>query len=301
LISTLIPAVRDVLARFFFASCGEKAYTIVNMTAAETKSLSFFDVHTHLHDPRISGDIQGILRRAGEAGVTHMATCATMEENFQTTKRLARSKAPVVPCFGIHPWFLDTLSRNWETVLGEQLEKIPSAVGETGLDFMDRGADRDLQRSVFKTHLSLAMDLGRPVNIHIRKAWDAFVHILKETGPLKVGGVVHSYSGSADLVRVLTGYNLHISFSGAATRPHAKKATKAILAVPLDRIVFETDTPDLFPSLETTGPLNPKPLNEPMYVRDIVRICATLREMPFEKLAEHGYANARHLFEPLLP
>jgi len=270
------------------------------MSTAEEKSPSFFDVHTHLHDLRIIGDIQGIVYRAEGAGVTQMASCATMEENFSVTAHLARTWDSVVPCFGIHPWFLSTLNRDWETVLVRQLEEIPSAVGETGLDFMDKGADRDLQLAVFKTHLSLAMELGRPINIHIRKAWDAFVHILKKTGPLKAGGVVHSYSGSADLIRVLTGHNLHISFSGAATRPNAKKTFKALLAMPLDRIVFETDTPDLFPTLGPAGPLKPSPLNEPMYVKDIVRICAILREIPFEKLAEYGYANALKLFEPLL-
>ena len=271
------------------------------MEIANQNTLRFFDVHTHLHDPRISGDIKGILGRAEDAGVSHMATCATMEENFAATAHLARERSSVLPCFGIHPWFLDTLSRDWETVLGEQLERLASAVGETGLDFMDRGADRDLQLLVFRAHLALAIDLGRPINIHIRKAWDAMIHILKETGPLKAGGVVHSYSGSADLVRVLTGYNLHLSFSGAATRPNAKKTIKALLTTPLDRIVFETDTPDLFPSLDSAGGIGPRPLNEPMYVREIVRICAALRQMPFEKLAEHGYANALQLFEPLRP
>jgi TatD DNase family protein len=269
------------------------------MTPEQKKSLCFFDVHTHLHDHRISMDTQGILLRAKQAGVTHMATCATMEENFAATARLARSC--IIPCFGIHPWFLDTLSPNWESVLGEHLEGMPSAVGETGLDFMDRGADRKRQLSVFNTHLSLAMDLRRPVNIHIRKAWDAFVHVLKKIGPLPAGGVVHSYSGSADLVRVLTTHNLHISFSGAATRPRAKKTLKALLAVPLDRIVFETDTPDLFPSQEDVKVSGPRPLNEPMYVRDIVRICAARRKMPVEQLAAHGYANARQLYEPVLP
>ncbi len=270
------------------------------MTAVKENAPFFFDVHSHLHDPRIIEDIQGILHRAERACVTHMATCATMEENFAATAQLARVWDSVVPCFGIHPWFLSTLSRDWQTVLGAQLEEMPSAVGETGLDFMDKRADRDLQLAVFKTHLSLAMDLGSPINIHIRKAWDAFVHILKKTGPLKAGGVVHSYSGSADLIRVLTGHNLHISFSGAATRPNAKKTIKAVLAVPLDRIVFETDTPDLFPTLDPLKPSSPGTLNEPKYVKDIVRTCAILREMPFENLADHGYANALRLFEPLL-
>ena len=262
--------------------------------------LCYFDVHAHLHDPRISRDTNGILNRARRAGVVHTASCATMESNFKETETLARAHAGVVPCFGIHPWFLETLSPGWEAVLGAQLSALPSAVGETGLDFMDRGADRDLQLAVFRRHLGLAMDLGRPINIHIRKAWDAFVRILRETGPLPAGGLVHSYSGSADLVKLLTGYNLHISFSGAATRPKAKKTLRALNEVPLDRILFETDTPDLFPSLETGPDVRHRPLNEPRYVADVVRICAQRRGLPVEKLAGHGYRNALHLFDPIL-
>lgn len=261
----------------------------------------FFDVHTHLHDSRIAGDAGGIMERASAAGVRYAATCATRAENFSATGTLAREDYRIIPCFGIHPWFLESLGPDWERDLGEQLTRLPSGVGETGLDFMDRGADRDLQMDVFKRHLALALDLGRPINIHIRKAWDAFVHLLKRTGPLPAGGVVHSYSGSADLTKVLISYNLFISFSGAATRPNAKKAVRSLKAVPLDRILFETDTPDLFPSLEDGSAFQTAPLNEPRYVRDIVSMCAQRRGTPFETLAEYAYGNALKLFGPVMP
>ena len=91
------------------------------------------------------------------------------------TAELSEKFSCVVPFFGIHPWFLDTLSPDWAQNLGQWLEKIPAGVGETGLDFMDKGTDRDLQVQVFKTHLALACDLSRPINIHIRKAWDAIL------------------------------------------------------------------------------------------------------------------------------
>lgn len=261
--------------------------------------MDFFDVHTHLHDSRIFDDVPNILSRAGSAGLRHMATCATMTENFAQTRELADQYASVLPCFGIHPWFLDTLGRDWEDILASHLEQTASGIGETGLDFTDRGADRDLQIRVFQRHLALAVDLGRPINIHIRKAWDAFVHILKAHGPLKAGGLVHSFSGSADLVGVLERYNLYISFSGAVTRPNAKKAVRALGAVSQDRILFETDTPDLYPSLDTGGSHVQK-LNEPGLVPAIVEIAARRRGMGFEELAGYGYSNARELFSPIL-
>jgi len=260
----------------------------------------FVDVHTHLHDPRIIDAAPDIVLRAQAAGVEIIATCATMEDNFGMTAQLAEQFSSVVPFFGIHPWFLDTLSPDWARNLGQWLEKIPAGVGETGLDFMDKEADRDLQLEVFKTHLALACDLKRPINIHVRKAWDAILKILKHYGPLAAGGVIHSYSGSADLVPVLEKFNLHISFSGSVTRPNAKKVGLALKAVSLDRIVFETDTPDIVPQfILDAHPADP-PFNEPANVPEIVRVAADRRNINFHALAGHAYKNSLDLFGSIL-
>ena len=260
----------------------------------------FIDVHTHLHDPRIIENAPDIVLRAQAAGVEKIATCATMEDNFGRTAQLSEKFSCVVPFLGIHPWFLDTLGPDWAKNLGQWLEKIPAGVGETGLDFMDKGVDRDLQIQVFKTHLALACDLNRPINIHIRKAWDEIVKILKHHGPLAAGGVIHSYSGSADLVPVLEKFNLHISFSGSVTRPNAKKVGLALNAVSLDRIVFETDTPDIVPQFILDAHPGETPFNEPANVPEIVRVAAARRGMIFEVLARHGYENSRSLFDAIL-
>ncbi len=150
-----------------------------------------------------------------------------------------------------------------------------------------------------KTHLRLAQDLNRPINIHIRKAWDALIHILKKNGTIQSGGLIHSFSGSADLARVLETYNLHISFSGAVTRPNAKKVVGALNTVSLDRIVFETDTPDIYPSFN--GIKNPSQhLNSPANLYGIVKIAAQRRGMAFETLADLGFRNALDLFSPII-
>lgn len=260
----------------------------------------FIDVHTHLHDSRIIDHVPDIVVQAQEAGMEKIVTCATMQENFKATAHLAEQFSSVLPCFGIHPWFLDALSLDWADHLGQWLEKIPAGVGETGLDFMDRGAHRDLQLEVFKTHLALACDLNRPINIHIRKAWDPILKILKHHGPLTAGGVIHSYSGSADLVPVLEKFNLYISFSGSVTRPNAKKVVQALGAVSLDRIVFETDTPDIVPQFILDAHPGERPLNQPANVPEIIRVAAEHSGMAFETLAQHGYENSLALFGPVL-
>ena len=260
----------------------------------------FMDVHTHLHDSRIIHDVPDIVQRAQNAGVEKIVTCATMEENFKATAELSQTFSGVLPCFGIHPWFLDTLSPDWELNLSQWLLKMPSGIGETGLDFMDKDVDRDLQRQVFKAHLALACDLERPVNIHVRKAWDAVIKMLTHFGPLPSAGVIHSYSGSADLVPILEKFNLYISFSGSVTRPNAKKAAKALGTVSMDRIVFETDTPDIVPWFILKNASGTTPLNQPANVPGIVRAAAGILKKDFQDLASCGYANSLNLFAPVL-
>ncbi|HKJ98239.1 MAG TPA: TatD family hydrolase [Desulfotignum sp.] len=266
-------------------------------SASSENTMQYVDVHCHLHDYRIAQDVAGIVQRAEAAGVTRMVTCATMEENFGATNSLADQYNAVFPCYGIHPWFLDTLSDNWFQKLGDQVAATAGGVGETGLDFMDKNADRDRQVEVFSGHLSLARDLERPINIHIRKAWDAFIRLLKKTGPLKTPGLVHSFSGSADLAVLLERYNLYISFSGSVTRPGAKKVVHALKAVSQDRYLLETDTPDIYPSVpdpEAHG------LNEPKNLPAIAQIAASRAGVPVRDFVRRAHANAREIFDPLI-
>ena len=260
-----------------------------------------FDVHCHLHDPRIFSRVGQIIARAKAVGVSSMVSCATQSSNFLQTRDLARAHANVLPCFGFHPWFLEDLPPHWEDSLEASLLEIPSGVGEIGLDFAIQGVDLDRQIQVFEKQLALARALNRPVAIHVRKAWDGVVHVLKRFGTLPAGGLIHSYSGSADLVRALEKYHLYFSFSGSQPRHRGKKAGLALMAVAPDRLLVETDAPDIFPNL---GPLDPDPLspgvNEPCFLPVILRTLAQKRGQSVEELVRMTYDNAVRLFTPLL-
>lgn len=257
----------------------------------------YFDSHTHLHDSRIIRDVEGIIQRALDAGVMGMATCATMEENFETTAELARRFDGIIPFFGIHPWFIKTRSAGWQDTITGYLEDSPSGVGETGLDFTDKSWDRDDQISVFKDHLALARELKRPINIHIRKAWDTFVHILKQLGKFPVPGMVHSYSGSADMIPVLAKFNLYISFSGSVTNPAAKKTARAIEKAVKGKFVLETDTPDINPYINGERISG---LNEPKFVPQIAETASRRIGMDVKDFASRAYENSMVLFGSLM-
>jgi len=259
--------------------------------------MNFIDSHCHLHDPRIISDLSGIECRARTADIQYMVSCATMENNFELTAQLSKDFSSVLPCFGIHPWFLDSLSDQWKERLEQYLLSYPSGIGETGLDFTDKMADRDLQMAVFEHHLRLAMELERPINIHIRNAWDVFIHILKKMGKLKVPGLIHSYSGSADMIPMFESYGLYISFSGSVTNPKAKKVVTALKRVSKERFVLETDTPDIYPYLPGQNACR---LNEPENLPAIAQIASRRIGMEFEEFSRHAYDNSLNLFHPLL-
>lgn len=284
-------------------------FSIWQMPRSVFLKMKFLDSHCHLHDSRIIADIDGLVRRAQSVNVRYMVSCATMEDNFELTGHLSQQYPSILPCFGIHPWFIKMRSEKWKDTLEAYLLKYPSGVGETGLDFTDKTWDREDQITVFEHHLRLAIELKRPINIHIRKAWEVCVQILKKTGRLTVPGLIHSYSGAADMVPVFEKYNLYISFSGSVTNPSAKKVAAAIKKVSMDRFVLETDTPDIFPYLSESenGQMSAnryltgnERLNEPKNLPAIARIASLCKGMAEQEFADHAYENACCVFQPLL-
>ena len=258
----------------------------------------FIDSHCHLHDPRIISDILCLEDRAKIANIKYMVSCATMEDNFELTAQLSKDFPSILPCFGIHPWFIDTISGQWKEKLEKYLQVCPSGIGETGLDFTDKTCDREAQIKVFEHHLMLAIQLKCPINIHIRKAWDTFIHILKKMGRLKVPGLIHSYSGSADMIPIFEKFNLYISFSGSVTNPGAKKVVNALKKVSKNRFVLETDSPDIYPCLPETS--SKFQLNEPRNLPAIAQIAADGIGMNFKEFSRHAFNNSLELFEPIL-
>ena len=263
--------------------------------------MNFIDSHCHLHDSRIISDIPWIEDRAQIANVQYMVSCATMEDNFELTAQLSKDFPSILPCFGIHPWFVGSISSQWKERLEHYLLTYPSGIGETGIDFTDKTCDREAQIKVFLHHLMLARELERPINIHVRNAWDTFIHILKKTGKLKVPGLIHSYSGSADMIPLFESHGLYISFSGSVTNPNAKKVVNALKMVSCDRFVLETDTPDIYPYLPEHL-LEPEAfrLNEPRNLPAIAKIASNRIGMAFEEFSNHAYENSLKVFHPVL-
>jgi TatD DNase family protein len=252
--------------------------------------MTLFDVHTHLQDERIRHQRAAIIDRARGAGVHGIMVCGLEERDWDDVLAMAAANASLVPALGIHPWFVDQRSGAWAVTLAQKLESSRAAVGEIGLDRMIPHRNDEAQEQVFITQLNIARDLKRPVNIHCRSAWGRMLEILRRRGGLPHGGVIHSWSGSAEMVREFERLGACISFSGSVTRPDNKKVRKAVCAVSRDRLVLETDSPDIVPTgIESE-------LNEPAFVRVVLDVVARLRGEPVSTVEACTWANSVRLF-----
>lgn len=258
---------------------------------------TLFDAHCHLQDPRLGNDLEGVLDRAAAAGVDRLVCCGTREADWGAVLALAEAHPAVIPMIGLHPWQVGGAEAGWAERLGKLVEGRRVGIGECGLDFALQDCDREGQEAAFRSQLRLARDLDRPVAMHCRKAWERLLAILREEGLPTAGGLVHSYSGSAETARELQGLGCYLSFAGAITRPGNGKAPKALAAVAADRLLVESDAPDQAPhGLGSEVPGRNEPANLPF----IAAHAAQLRGVQPAVLAHQTHANAMMLFGGIL-
>jgi TatD DNase family protein len=252
----------------------------------------FFDSHCHLQDGRYAGRSNDVLERGRTAGVKALSCCGTSgEKDWQAVADLAKDCKAIVPSFGLHPWFVADRSPQWLDILEKYLVENPlSCCGEIGIDHACDPSTFAAQESVFIDQLALAARLGRPVTLHCRKAFGRLLELLGRHGGVPQGGLVHSYSGPPDLVKSLVDAGLSISFSGSLTFPNSKRAHASAAVVPINRLLIETDSPDIRPYLCTTE------LNEPANIVRVAETLSKIRKTTVEEVAELTWDNACRIF-----
>jgi len=260
-----------------------------------------FDAHCHIQDLRLAANVETTLSRAFHAGISKMMCCGTSEEDWPRLADLARAHDEIMPSFGLHPWFIGQRSSRWLTTLKRFLDTSGGAVGEIGLDHGIKDRRDEEQESVFLEQLAVAKERKLPVSIHCRRAFVRLIELLEEVGPPSAGFVIHSFSGTKEDIPRLVDLGAFFSFSGTVTLHRNKRAHRNVLRVPIERLLIETDAPDMMPLIPgkerecrpTTGP---RPINEPvnlLYVRDKV---AELLSATKEETNTLTFENATRLF-----
>ena len=252
---------------------------------------ALFDTHVHLDSAPLD---ERAFAPAREAGVVSAVAVGVSPAGWSRTIEVARA-AGVSHALGIHPQVVPELD---DRTLDDALARLPSllresgavAIGECGLDVPS--GDLERQKRVFLAHLEIARSLHLPISLHVWKAHGPAVALLRDFGALPGGGVAHSYSGSAELVRDYLARGLCISFAGGITRSNAKRPKLAARAVPIDRLVIETDAP-----FQPAGAdARDRKHGEPRDLGLILEALAAARGDDPDELAERTTDNARRIF-----
>ena len=234
-------------------------------------------------------DREDVIRRALSSGLTHMISIASDPESNPAVIALSEAHPEIYCSIGLHPhdakFYDDAFHAN---MLKWAAHPKAVAIGETGLDYHYDHSPRDVQRAVFAAELALAKELGLPVIIHSREAFDDTMRIVRESGIAR--GVMHCFSGDVAMCREVLKLGLHISIAGPVTFPKSATLREVAAFVPDDRLLIETDAPYLTPV-----PHRGK-RNEPAYVAYTARAVAELRGVSPEDVARITSLNARRLF-----
>jgi len=253
--------------------------------------MELIDTHCHLTFDDLVTDIEAVLARSREAGVTGWITVGTDPEHNQKAVELAERFENIYAAIAIHPHDAKTVTADILKELRElaQHNKVV-AVGETGLDYHYNYSKPQDQTRAFASQLKIAKDLNLPVIIHCRKAFDETVEILEQFGDVKKV-VFHCFSGSAEQAKVVLDRGFHISFTGVVTFKNAEKTRRAAKVVPLDRLMVETDCPYMSPE-----PMRKQKINEPALMIHTARCLAKLKGMGLAEFAEAVTATSRAFF-----
>lgn len=248
------------------------------------------DSHAHLTFDRYDADRAAVLDRATAAGVVAILTIGTDLQSSQAALALAESDPRLFASAGIHPHEADALDdADWPTLAALWRQPRVRAVGECGLDYYYDHSDRGRQRVVFRRHLEAGGEVGLPVVIHIRDAFDDAYADIRAVG-LPAGGVVHCFTGGPAECEQALSMGLHVSISGIATFKNATALREAVAMIPADRLLVETDSPFLAPT-----PHRGK-RNEPAFVVQTAREVAKLRGEDFATVCATSRANTIRLF-----
>lgn len=246
------------------------------------------DTHCHLTAPDYDPDRAEVLERARAAGVGRIVVIGESPEAAARALALAEGEVGLAATAGLHPHE----AGRWSAEMAEWLRGMlrrPGVVaaGEMGLDYHYDHSPRDTQRAAFEAQLLLAREAGQPVVIHAREADDDVAALLRAYPD--VTAILHSFSGGPGLLRAGLDLRHYVSFSGMVTFRNWR-LDDAVRAVPLDRLLLETDGPYLAPVPHRGG------RNEPAFVRRVAERVAAVRGVTLEELVDATGQNAARVF-----
>ncbi|MGH8809671.1 MAG: TatD family hydrolase [Noviherbaspirillum sp.] len=254
----------------------------------------YIDSHCHINFPELSARMPEILGKMADNQVTHALCVSVNLPEFPQVLELAEKYPQIYASIGVHPDYEDTPEPSVEDLVRMAAHPKIIAIGETGLDYYRLEGDLEWQRERFRTHIRASRATGKPLIIHTRSASEDTIRIMREEGAGTdaggAGGVMHCFTESLEVAQAAMEMGFYISFSGIVTFRSARDLQAVALAVPLERMLIETDSPYLAPV-----PHRGK-VNEPALVRHVAEFLANLKGLPLERVAQQTTENFFKLF-----
>jgi len=249
-----------------------------------------FDTHAHMDDRAFDEDREELLSRLPQQGIGLVMNPGCSLESSRNVSRLTRRCDYLYGAVGSHP---DVANEVNEAVLEEYRDLVREnprikAIGEIGLDYYYDDIPREIQLKAFRAQMALARELGLPAIVHERDAHEDGMKVVAEFP--EVTGVFHCYSGSGEMAKWLINRGWYIGFTGVLTFKNARKAVEVASAIPLDRIVLETDCPYMSPE-----PFRGK-RNDPGKLYRMAEKLAELRGLTVEEIHAITMENGKRLY-----
>ena len=265
------------------------------------KNSPLSDAHNHLHDARLLPWRAGFLAELPALGVRRAVVNGTREDDWPAVAALAAEVSWVLPSFGLHPWYVNERCDAWREKLLHFLDAHPGAgIGEIGLDRWIEGHDIAAQAECFSAQLAIAAERNLPATVHCIRAWGALWDIIREGIVPARGFLLHAYGGPAEMVRGFLDRGAYFSFSPSFLHERKSAQREIFRTLPAERILVETDAPDLAPPPEKNPrPIedeNGKPMNHPANIVLAYDTLAEIRGITRENLAATVEKNFARLF-----
>ncbi len=251
---------------------------------------SFIDSHCHINFPELYQNIDSILSKMSSNKVTHALCVSVTLDKLQDIFKIANTYPHIFASVGVHPDYEDIEEPSVEKLCSLAKENKVIAIGETGLDYFRVQGDLTWQRDRFRTHIKAAIQSKLPLIIHTRNAAEDTLKIMREEGADQVGGAMHCFTESLDVAIEAIKLNFYISFSGIVTFKNASDLKEVAKAIPLDRMLIETDSPYLAPV-----PYRGK-INDPSNVIHVAEEIAKLKNISLEEVGQVTSQNFFKLF-----
>jgi len=247
------------------------------------------DTHVHLNAHQFKDNVEEVIKRALENDVKKMIVVGFDDQTNKKAIELAERYDFIYATVGFHPTDAkDVTEKQLKDLIPLLEHEKVVGIGECGLDFYWDKEHNERQIELFRWHIELSIKYDMPLIIHMRDASEATYNVLSDYENLK--GIMHCYSGSAEMAPLFMDLGLHISLGGPVTFKNGRVPKEVALVVPLDKLLVETDSPYLSPH-----PFRGK-TNEPARVKLVAEEIARLKNVSYRKIAEVTTKNAIQLF-----